>query len=290
MARSSLFCGGWVTGGTFATARAAAAFLLGLLGVVVAAHAAPSLVAGATAEYRVALPAELRELAGAGKVAAVEQALVAVAVPADFSTDRAWPVLVVNATSDAGYNSSRRLLEAYKDAALAAGWVVVAADPAPAVTARDDQLTLRFALDLAALASLQDAWKDAGTARLAFGGFSGGAKFSGGLAPLFTRYGARVVGVYMAGVNQDLLSDSARRFGVLDAAFRQLPVFVQSADIDRVATPAQHREVAASLRDAGFANVRLETVAGRHEIIAEPLSTALRWFLSLPGEAASAPR
>lgn len=272
-----------------ALARAAAGIALGL-GIVLGCQATPTLTPGATVEFRVALPDELRELAGEGKASPVEQAFVAVAVPADFSAERAWPVLVVNATTDAGYNSSRRLLEHYKDAALAAGWIVVAADPALAVSARDDQLTLRFALDLAALASLQGAWKDAGTSRLAFGGFSGGAKFSGGLAPLFARYGARVVGVYMAGVNEDLLSDSARRFHVLDGSFRQLPVFLQSADADRVATPAQHRGVEASLRDAGFANVRLESVAGRHEVIAAPLLVALRWFLSLQGGAALAPR
>jgi hypothetical protein len=268
----------------------AARIALVCFGLASASHAAPPLVPGATTEIRVALPVELRELAGDGKVAPVEQALVAVAVPADFSADRSWPVLVVNATADAGFNSSRSLLERYKDAALGAGWIVIAADPAPAATARDDQLSLRFALDLAALAALRDGWKDAGTPLVAVGGFSGGAKFSAGLAPLFARYGARVVGVYMAGVNEDLLSVSARRFGVLDAALRRLPVFVQSADIDRVATPAQHRAVAASLRDAGFINVRVETVAGRHEVISEPLSAALRWFLSFSDAAASAPR
>lgn len=270
--------------------RAAVRIALVGFGLVAASQAATPLVPGGTTELRVALPLELRELAGDGKVAPVEHALVAVAVPADFSADRAWPVLVVNATTDAGFNSSRRLLDRYKDAALGAGWIVVAADPSPPASAREDQLTLRFALDLAALAALQDAWKDAATSLVAFGGFSGGAKFSAGLAPLFARYGARVVGVYMAGVNEDLLSVSARRFGALDATFRRMPVFVQSADSDRVATPAQHRAVAASLGDAGFVNVRVETVAGRHEVISEPLPAALRWFLSFSDAAASAPR
>ena len=244
--------------------------------------AGPALSPGELNEFRVELPAELRELAGQhGSPSAVKQALVTVAVPQDFDVAREWPVLVVNATSDPGYNSSRQLLQAYRAAAAKAGWVAVAADPEPAVPQADDQLMLRFALDLAALVALQPHWKDAGRAPLAFAGFSGGAKYSGYLAALFRRQGARLAGVYMAGVNQNAFGEAARQFGVLDDALREVPVFLQGGTRDRVATPAQHRAIESDLGRDGFRHVRLEFVPGGHALDPAPLEEALRWFAEL---------
>lgn len=230
---------------------------------------------------RVELPADMRMLAGqGGRPSKVKQVLLSVAWPAGFDAARDWPVLVVNATSDPGYNSSRALAAAYREAATAAGWVVIAADPEPGVPQDDDQLSLRYVLDATALASLQGRWRDADKPRLAFAGFSGGAKYAGWLAALFHSQGARVAGVYMAGVNQDALGDAARKFGLLkqNAPVRQLPVFLQGGQKDRVATPAQHRRVEADLRDAGFERVRLEFVPGEHAVDTSLLQGALEWF------------
>jgi predicted esterase len=240
---------------------------------------APVLAPGELTEFRVELPAELRELAGhRGTPTTVKQVLVSVAAPPNFDAAREWPVLVVNATSDPGYNSSRQLLLAYRAAAASAGWVIVAADPEPAVSQTDDQLMLRFALDLAALVALRLHWKDAGRAPLAFAGFSGGAKYSGYLAALFRRQGARLAGVYMAGVNQNALGDAARHFGVLDDTLREVPVFLQAGSRDRVATPVQHRAIESELARDGFRHVRLEFVPGGHALDPAPLAEALRWF------------
>jgi predicted esterase len=189
-------------------------------------------------------------------------------------------VLVVNTTSDPGFNSSRALAALYRPSAAAAGWVVVAADPEPGVSQDDDQLSLRYVLDAAALAALKTRWRDADKPLLAFAGFSGGAKYTGWLAALFHSQGARVGGVYMAGVNQDALGDAARKFGVRDASFRQLPVFLQGGLKDEVATPAQHRRVQAELRDAGFKQVRLEFVPGDHDVDSSLLQGALEWFVA----------
>lgn len=244
-------------------------------------------------QQRVALSAEWRQLAGRGGVPSkVEQALVTVVLPPGFDAARDWPVLIVNATSDPGHSSSRALLQAYRAAAGAAGWVVVAADPEPAVTQDDDLLQLRYVLGHAALAVLKPLWKGAEQPRIAFAGFSGGAKYAGWLAALFRSRGARVVGVYMAGVNTNALGEAARQFGVLDEAMRAVPVFLQGGLKDRVATPAQHRGIEDDLRAAGFKQVRLEFVAGGHMVDAAPLRGALEWFAGpapAEAEAASAP-
>lgn len=244
---------------------------------------------GEPAELRVGLSAEWRQLAGrGGSPTKAEQALVTMVLPQGFDATREWPVLIVNATSDRGYSSSRALMQAYRAAAGAAGWVIVAADPEPAVSQGDDLLQLRYVLGHAALAAVKPMWKGAERPRIALAGFSGGAKYAGWLAALFRSRGAQVAGVYMAGVNTNALGEAAKQFGVLDDAMRAVPVFLQGGLKDRVATPAQHRGIEDDLRAAGFKRVRLEFVPGPHAVDATPLQGALEWFASPAPEAAAA--
>jgi predicted esterase len=234
---------------------------------------------GEPMQLRVGLSTEWRQLAGGGAgPSKVEQALVSVVLPPGFDAAREWPVLIVNATSDRGYNSSRALMQAYRAAAGAAGWVSVAADPEPAVSPDEDLLQLRYVLAHAALAAVKPMWKGADQPRIAFAGFSGGAKYSGWLAALFRSRGVQVAGVYMAGVNTNALGEAAKQFGVLDDVTRAVPVFLQGGTKDKVATPAQHRDIEDDLRVAGFTRVRLELVPGDHVVNASPLQQALAWF------------
>lgn len=241
------------------------------------AFAAPGLVPGGYGEFDVELPASLRTMAGRGTPSPVRRALVTIGAPADFDSARDWPVLVVSATSDPGYRSSRTLLRAYGETALASGWIVVAADAKDAEAVEDDTV-LRLALNTAALAVLRKLWPAAGKAPLAFAGFSGGAKHSGWLAAAFAAQGRTVIGLYLAGVNEETLVDAATHFGVLDDAFRGIPVFLQSAQEDAVATPDDHRAIASKLRRAGFTQVRLESHPGTHTVVPMPMRSALDWF------------
>ena len=125
--------------------------LLFASGIAIAAVAAPAPTAGTFKEFNVELPIDLRKVAGRGKLSPVTHALVTIAVPANFDTTHDWPVLVISATSDLEYRSSRRLLRAYADTALAVGWVVVAADPAEDIPVEQDDVAMRLALNTAAL-------------------------------------------------------------------------------------------------------------------------------------------
>ncbi len=230
-------------------------------------------------QWRVDIPEDLRRLAGqGGRPSQARVALVTAAFPPGFDAGRNWPVLLVNATSDPGYNSSRALLAQYRAAAGAAGWVALAADPEPAVSQGDDALSLRYVLGMLTLAAVQPLWRDAAQAPLALAGFSGGAKYAGWLSALFARQGRRVAGVYLAGVNQDPLLPAAEQLGVLDDGFRGMPVFLQSGTADRVATPVQHRRLLSGLERAGFTRLKLATVDRGHEVDAAPLPEALAWF------------
>jgi predicted esterase len=161
---------------------------------------------------------------------------------------------------------------------LAAGWVLIAADPAEKISMEDDNASLRFALNLAALAALQLQWPQAGRSPLAFGGFSGGSKYAGWLAAAFTSQGRRVIGAYLAGINEDAMMNAGRQLKVMNDAFRRIPVFLLSGERDTISTPDDHRGVEAELRGAGFRHVRLEYFPGSHEIEAAPLRRALDWF------------
>jgi len=253
-----------------------------------AAFAAPGLTPGALNEFSVELPQELRLLAGRGKLSPVSRALVTVAVPANFDMAREWPVLVISATSDAQYRSSRKLMSAYAETAVAAGWIVVAADPAEEVTKEQDDVPLRLALVKAALAALASQSAGSDKAPLAFGGFSGGAKYSGWLAAAFAAEGRTIIGIYLAGINQDTLVAAAAQFQVLDAKFKNIPIFLQSGEKDEVSTPADHRAIYADLRRAGFRRVRLEYFPGAHEIDPTQLGVALDAFRATANQPSTA--
>ena len=233
---------------------------------------------GGPSEFSVELPQELRQIAARGGPSPVAHALVTVAVPANFDATRSYPVMIISATSDPQYHSSRRLLGAYAEAAVAGGWILVAADPAEEVPVERDDVNLRYALNAAALGALESQWPEAGKAPLAFGGFSGGAKFSGWLAAAFARQGRSIIGIYLAGINSDTVIAAARDFGVLNETFRRTPIFLQSGQNDTVATPGDHRSIHGELERAGFREVRIEYWAGSHDLDPRSLRTALDWF------------
>lgn len=250
--------------------------------------AAPVRSAATYREFDVELPTELRKVAGRGKLSPVTRALVTIAVPADFDASHDWPVLVISATSDLEYRSSRRLLRAYADTAIGSGWVAVAADPAEDIPVEQDDTAMRMALNTAALAVVARQWRSAATAPLAFGGFSGGAKVSGWLAAAFASQGRRVIGVYQAGIGQDTLVDASVTLNVVNAAFKRMPVFILAGEKDPVAPPANHEDVVATLKRAGFRNVRIEYFPGAHEVNPAPLRAALDWFRELAALPAAA--
>jgi predicted esterase len=263
--------------------RALACWLL----IACSATQAGELQAGRLNQFKVSLPPELRTLAGRGQLSPVTHALATVAVPKHFSPRRDWPIMIVCATTDQGRHSSRALLDLYAPVALERGWILVAADPAGEQVA--DDMTLRLALDLAALAALETKWPGAAHAPLAFGGFSGGAKCSGWLGAAFTSSGRRVIGLYLAGINEDTVSAPAKSYKVLTDTYRRTPVFLQAGDADTVASVVDHRKVAGALEDAGFRNVHVEYFHGGHEVDAKPLGIALDWFRQLAGALGPAP-
>jgi predicted esterase len=227
---------------------------------------------------------QLREFASSGKrPCASTGALAAVAVPKDFSPDRPWPVLLVSTTSNPGHNSSRRLMRAFTPPALAAGWIVVAADPN---SDRDEDTDrLRYALLIAAIARLQLEWPHFPDWPRAFGGFSGGAKRSASLAAMATLLGHRPIGVFQGGCNEPTMSNLLRQLPRERTAFLGIPIFLSGGRSDPIATPELVDEVASALRSAGFTHFRYERYVGGHELFPDHVGEALHWFAALAAPA-----
>ncbi len=76
---------------------------------------------GDIAEFDVPLTAQQQAQTTRGGNPPVATAHVALGVPHNFDPEKSWPILLISATVDA---SNIEVLHAYKEAALAAGWVV----------------------------------------------------------------------------------------------------------------------------------------------------------------------
>jgi predicted esterase len=252
--------------------------LIGLFALVSSSHAVDPAAPPKTLDISLELPDVLRDVAGGGKRSPVTHADIAVAWPAGFDPAKRWPVLVVSATSDPGFNSSRALMGKYAEVATAAGWVVIAADAQGDLPPRADTLQMRIALVSAALGALEIKWPGAGQSDLAFAGFSGGAKHSGWLAAAFSAQGRRVIGVFQAGINEETVAKAARRFKVDENAFSSTHVFLVSGSEDQMATPEAHRRISKQLKREGFTNVTLHVTDGAHAVDPQPLKLALEAF------------
>jgi len=264
------------------SAACAMSFALVLPAFVSAADGVPTLVPGTTITFEIDLPNELRDFDRSGQRTSATRAQVAVAAPVDFDPDRQWPVLLISAGSEPGANSSRRLLEHYKQAALLAGWVIVAADPSPAVAKWQDNVSLRFVLDLLAVEALHAAWTHAGTAPIAFAGLGGGARFAAVLSSMFASQHSVVIGVYQAGFDEESFRNPAMQFQVLlDDQFLRMPIYLHGGASDASPSAARLHVVQQSLEDAGFKNIRLAFADGSNPADPDALRLALNWFGSM---------
>jgi hypothetical protein len=218
-------------------------FVLAIIFLVCAAtmQAASVLKPGGIVEFLVEMPQPLRKSAPHGRTPPVTHVRVAVVVPADFDPARVWPVMVISATSDPEYSSSCVLLGQYAKAALATGWILLAADPQEKVGLAEDNLQLRFALVGTGLSALEQLWPGVAKAPLAFGGYSGGAKHSGWLTAAFAAQGRQAIGVFQGGINKETVALAGRRFNVSNGAYRRIPVYLQGGMQDKIAPPEAHR-------------------------------------------------
>jgi len=233
---------------------------------------------GSTVKANVQLSAQEKSLAGQGGNAVPPNAVAMLATPSNFDPRRSWPVLVVCSTSDFKRQNRDDLVEFYRRTGLAEGWVVLAGDgPQPA---RNDTAAWRGAMTLAAIGALHRSFPGSDKWPIACAGFSGGGKGVGLVAPLLAKNGARVIGIYITGANEDRLSEGYARVGP-SKEFLMTPVYISAGRDDRIATLEQQYNVVGSIKRTGFQRIRIGPFHGGHEVNDAQTSIALHWFREL---------
>jgi hypothetical protein len=233
---------------------------------------------GSTAKANVALSAQEKSLAAQAGNAVPPNGVAMLATPSNFDPRKSWPVLVVCSTSDFKRQNRDDLVDFYRRVGLAEGWVLLAGDgPQPA---RNDTAAWRGAMTLAAIDALHRSFPGSDQWPIACAGFSGGGKGVGLVAPLLTKNGCRVAGIYITGANEDRLSEGYARVGP-GKEFLMTPVYISAGRDDRIAALEQQYNVAGSIKRTGFQRIRIGTFHGGHEVNDAQTSIALRWFREL---------
>jgi hypothetical protein len=231
---------------------------------------------GKTISATVPLNAEEKTYAAIGENRVPVSAVATLVVPPGFDPRRSWPVLVVFSTSDL-QRENRGDIPFYITEALGEGWLVLTGDGPE--RPQDDTTGWRSAMTLAALDALHRSFAGSNKWPVACAGISGGAKRACLIAPLLAIKGNRVAGLYLAGVNEDLLGEGYRKIHP-GRDFLDTKIFVISGQSDKIATPAQTERVMRSIRANGFRQVRLETFPEGHNVKRPLTREALRWFHS----------
>ncbi len=200
-------------------------------------------------------------------------ARMALVVPPGFDPAKPWPILVINNTEN--YSNIDAMRE-FKEAALAEGWIILAADPIE--SEKDAQGGWRSPCSVAALDYLATVWPGAGKWPVSCGGMSGGAKNSAFVAGNVVKAQHPLIGMLMMGCNQDMASAVLRKGS--PPGFRSVPIFLSSGKADTIATPSQTEAVKESMWRTGFRNLRLETHDGAHVVFQPHIGEALRWFVA----------
>jgi hypothetical protein len=259
---------------------------LGLLAVSPAAAAEESgakfqgvpVLPGKTISATVPLSPEEKTYAAIGGNRVPGHAVATLAVPPGFDPQKTWPVLIVFSTSDF-QRENRGDIPFYITEALDEGWLVLTGDGPE--RPQDDSTGWRSAMTLAALDALHRSFPGSNKWPVACAGISGGAKRACLIAPLLAIRGDHVAGLYLAGVNEDLLGEGYRKIHP-GRDFLSTKIFIISGQSDKIATPAQTERVRQSIRANGFRQVRLETFPEGHNVKRPLTRAALRWFHSAP--------
>lgn len=255
-----------------------AACLMGMMGSARAATIAGQAIRpGERVNIEFPLAKEVQDIAARGHSARVATGRATLVFPPAFDPAKPWRILIVTSTSDFDRTSPMDI-GFYRASATAEGWVVLASDGPMRI--KPDSAEWRLAMLLGALDALHREWPQSANWPVAMAGFSGGSKRTGDLAPYLVKAGVvKLCGIFLTGINVDRLSQSYVKYQP-GSSFLGTRIYLSSGAIDKIATPAEHEQVLASLRRTGFRNVRLESFPGAHEVSLAAVRDALRWFRS----------
>jgi len=204
----------------------------------------------------------------------------AIAVPVGFNPLKHQRVLIVSA-STTGDGLSIKHMKTYTKAALARGWIVMAAD-GEFGKPKQDHIYFRENMLHQMLAALKKSWPQCQSQwSVATAGFSGGAGYASHQALILASYDWTVIGMLLmnGGYSPAQWGNYLHGKGET-AAMRQIPVFYSACLQDNVAKPDLLKVTIQKTKQAGYTNLREQWSDGGHRPTAENIAIALEWFES----------
>ncbi|MCB1227020.1 MAG: hypothetical protein KDK99_14480 [Verrucomicrobiales bacterium] len=207
----------------------------------------------------------------------MEKVRVVLAVPADFTPDRPWPIVVAS-TTVGGRNA--RAAGPFVEPGVAAGFIVLGAESAEeGAKIESDTWAYRGHAATMALGALHDRWPGSASWPRYFGGHSGGAKNSCHMAcHLVGTLGVKVAGFFFSGCNQAMMDPAREEYGTPKTPFKDAAFFISNGVNDKIAPPTEGEKIADELKSGGYGPIRVETFDGAHEIHRPHIEAALAWF------------
>lgn len=200
---------------------------------------------------------------------------IAIAVPADFDPKKPQRVFICSAPSN--NDTERRAgdfaaIGMYAKTCIDNGWVCLASDCDLGNEADGDK-------DLVcSLQVLRKEWPGINGWDFAVGGFSGGAKACFLPCATLIREKYKVIGVFMAGCNQDFSELFRRQLKAPLAGYKNIRAYLSAGTKDTIAPPSSSTDVKKSLKSNGIHDSRLVIHDGGHCMWQPHFDEALKWF------------
>lgn len=210
---------------------------------------------------------------------------LAVRLPAGFNPAKPQRVLWVSAAINndgerkAGNCGSMGM---YADTAVAAGWVVVAADTDLGNPRGEDNVKesgADEAVQRQAVDTLAGAWPGFSAWEFACCGHSGGAKATFYRVAQLLAADLDVKGAFLSGCNQDMTKSAREEVRFSKSRLRKVRAFISNGKNDQIST-IDHAENLERSIDPNFGEVQLHLFNGGHSVNQDHVKEALAWFVT----------
>lgn len=208
---------------------------------------------------------------------------IQISLPEGFDPDAEqmvyWPVGGINNEAERRQGNFRRF-EHMSDEALAAGYVVIAADTEhgnPRETTVGVQVG-DHAFHTDVIERIAAEWPHFKTWRHACGGNSSGAKGSFFRIAQLLANDITVVGGFFGGCNECFASHSLEETGLKSRSLKPVKVWISTGKGDRLVPKEANARVVSQTDEAGYSKIRNEFFDGGHGLRNEEFAKALAWF------------
>ena len=208
---------------------------------------------------------------------------IGIALPANFDPEKPQHVMWVSAAINSEGERKHGNIGAlghYVKTAIAAGWLVVAADTElgnPRLEDNQNSAGGDLAVHQQAVEALAKAWPKFKTWEFACCGFSGGAKAT------FYRVGdliashLNVIGMFLAGCNQNMTAAACQETRCPIGKLHKVNVYIINGQKDDVSTVAHAQTVERGLKGA-YGKVKLVLFDAGHNMNQAEFGKAIAWF------------